>query len=104
MKASTEVLQFLLICFSIGSTVIACLSWYSASVQKRYAAQRDFEHLKNNYLQLSSNQNHMMDEFDKRFDSLAIDVHDIKSALQLLVIKAQGENTTGWHRREQENK
>ena len=35
------------------ASAITFLKWYGSSQKKAYAAERDFQHLKNNYLQLS---------------------------------------------------
>lgn len=63
------------------------IAWYRGAVQKEYASQRDWEHVKNNQKQLATNLDFMFkeieykldkitDEHDKRFDK--IDVSQIK--------------------------
>ena len=54
------------------------LAWYSSSVKKSYAAERDFNHLRRNYEQLSANQGVMMSNMKEIDDSLK----DIKDMLK----------------------
>lgn len=65
----------------LGTTVNAAIIWYSNSVKKRYAAERDFEHLKNNYKQLASNQNLILEELDDVKDSIIKELVEIKALL-----------------------
>ena len=59
--------------------------WYKGSVEKRYAAQRDFGHLKNNYKQMSEAIAIQSKEVDARFDSLDDKLREIKMMIQFKV-------------------
>lgn len=49
---------------------VGIIIWYGKSTKKRYAAERDFQHLKRNQEQIVSNIAHIANEFDKRFDEI----------------------------------
>lgn len=91
-----EVLTAIVSVFSICTFIGGTAAWYSANIQKRYAAQRDFEHLKRNYQQLAQNQATILEVLDKRFDSLALDTHDVRQKLNVIMIKVLPEQSTGW--------
>ena len=57
------------------------VSHYSNSQQKRYAAERDFQHLKRNQEQIVSNIAHIAEEFDHRFDEIDKRLNHIDHAL-----------------------
>lgn len=59
--------------------------WYKGSVEKRYAAQRDFGHLKNNYRQMSEAIATQAKDVDSRFDSLDDQLKEIKMMIQFKV-------------------
>lgn len=98
-KPTVELLQFILLIMSVGSALFAVVTWYSASVQKRYASQRDFEHLKRNYQQLSENHAQTSKEMDARFDQMTLDLRDIKNILNVIMVKVSVEGTGGWLKR-----
>lgn len=99
-KQASEILQFVLLCLSIGSVIVAVISWYSASVQKRYASQRDFEHLKRNYQQLSEGLTELTKEVDKRFDENTLDMRDLKNVANAILLKISTDTSIGWGKRE----
>lgn len=74
-------LETLISLMSIATFLGGAIAWYSAKIQKGYAAKRDFEHLKRNFEQLSSAQGLIMKELDTRFDSLQLHMIEIKSLL-----------------------
>lgn len=66
------------------------IAWYRGAVQKEYASQRDWEHVKNNQKQLVENLNFIfkemdekldkiMEEQDRRFDRVDVQQTEIKS-------------------------
>lgn len=57
------------------------VSHYSNSQQKRYAAERDFQHLKRNQEQIVSNIAHIAEEFDRRFDDIDKQLNDVEHSL-----------------------
>jgi len=98
-KQTMELLQFVVLCLSVGSTIFVTISWYNSTVRKQYAAQRDFEHLKRNYQQLADNQAQILKEMDSRFDMATLDLRDIKGLITSIVVKISTENTGGWMKR-----
>lgn len=87
------------------------IAWYSANVQKRYAAQRDFAHLQRSYEQLASNQSAILKELDEKFDELfqrmeaksnqaLLELKDVKGLVTAAIVKGNvGDNSSGWARR-----
>ncbi|MBW4607353.1 MAG: hypothetical protein KME22_09025 [Hassallia sp. WJT32-NPBG1] len=57
------------------------VSHYSNSQQKRYAAERDFQHLKRNQEQIVENIAHIAKDFDDRFDDIDRRLNNIDNAL-----------------------
>lgn len=51
------------------------IAWYRGAVQKEYASQRDWEHVKNNQKQLAANLDFMFKEIEQKLDKV-IDDHD----------------------------
>lgn len=99
-KQTIELLQFVVLCISVGTTIFVTISWYSSVVRKQYAAQRDFDHLKRNYEQLSLGQAEIMKEFDKRTDEIALDLRDLKNIANGIMLKISTDASIGWGKRE----
>ena len=78
----------------LASFLSGLLLWYKGSVEKRYAAQRDFGHLKRNYQQLSEGVSLQAKEMDRRFDQVEADLREIKILLQVQLAK-QGDSISG---------
>lgn len=57
------------------------LAWYRASVEKSYAAQRDFGHVRRSLDSLSTNMNSMKDWEDARFDGINDKLNRIEAML-----------------------
>lgn len=55
---------------NIFGVIVWYAVWYANSEKKKYAAERDFNHLKNNQKGISDGIAHIADDFDKRFDEL----------------------------------
>jgi hypothetical protein len=53
--------------------------WYKGAIEKRYAAQRDFGHLKRNQEQLASSLETVAKDFDHQLDILRSDTKEIKA-------------------------
>ncbi|BAZ29957.1 hypothetical protein NIES4074_24050 [Cylindrospermum sp. NIES-4074] len=72
---------------TVITNVVWIAAWYVGNQKstevKKYAAERDFNHLKNNQLQISESINHLMDEVKNDFDSLQRDILEIKITLGL---------------------
>lgn len=81
---------------SVATAFFGAFAWYSASVVKRYAAQRDFEHLRRNMEQLAINQAAILKEVDERSDGLEIELRELK----IYLLSKMGDTTIGNARRE----
>lgn len=66
----------------LGSFLASLLFWYKGSVEKRYAAQRDFGHLRRNYEQLSQAVAQLGEELDQRMDAVDNRLQEISLILQ----------------------
>lgn len=53
--------------FGIGTSILAIGSLYRSSIRKGYAAERDFEHLKNDYKALSRSIDFLAKDFERDF-------------------------------------
>ncbi len=84
MKTSLELVALV---FSITTFVGGCVMWFQGAVKKNYAAQRDFDHLKNSYHQLASNQQAILKELDGRFDQTVLELKEIKGFLTAIMLK-----------------
>lgn len=97
-------LEVLSAAMALVTFVSGALAWYSAKVQKNYAAQRDFEHLKRNYAQMTENLKEVAEELDRRFDALDRDNDDIRQKLNVMLIKILPEHSTGWLKQQDSEK
>ena len=57
------------------------VTWYRSAIRKEYAAQRDFNHLKNNYESLSLVVSNIIKEHDERFDKIDLSLVRTESKL-----------------------
>ena len=62
---------------------VGLLTWYGGSREKKYAAKRDFEHLKNNQKEISNGIAFLGKEIDDHFDTLNRDILEIKIRLNI---------------------
>lgn len=92
-------IQMLPIALGLFTFIGGILAWYSAAVVKRYAAQRDFQHLTRSYEQLVANQANILKELDNRFDRLDRDIGDVRNQQTILLSRLMPSDTTGWHRK-----
>ena len=67
MNAVAVILGILVSGLSLVTGLIGAIAWYSSKVKKEYAAQRDFNHLKNNYQQLAINVENLWRLMDDSF-------------------------------------
>lgn len=95
---------------AIGITSLAggFLLWHKGSVEKRYAAERDFSHIRNDLRSLSANLAHETEEAERAFNEIRF---ELKEAKALLLAQSQRFesiltrlelNTTGWSRKSQD--
>lgn len=71
MQTSIALGAFLLALFTnIFGVVVWYAVWYANAEKKKYAAERDFNHLKNNQKDISDGIAEIAKDFDNRFDEL----------------------------------
>lgn len=61
------------------------VAWYRSTIEKQYASQRDWNHLKNNQQQLIQNLDFFLKEQDRRFDHLDQQITEIKGMIYSLL-------------------
>lgn len=91
MQTSIALGAFLLALFTnIFGVVVWYAVWYANAEKKKYAAERDFNHLKNNQKDISNGIAEIakdfdirFDELDKRFNSQDHDLLEIKTYLNI---------------------
>ncbi len=67
------------------SFVGGAVAWYSAAVKKRYASERDFNHLKRNYESLSTNIASLSDLLDQRLDNITLIMAKIETRQDIIL-------------------
>jgi hypothetical protein len=65
------------------TTVLGGVVWFANAEKKRYAAERDFAHIRRNQEQIQQGLNGLLSEFDRRFDMVERDILEIKSTLKI---------------------
>lgn len=60
--------------FGVVTSIIGLIALYRGSIRKGYAAERDFNHLKEDLKSLSVNLNFLLKENERSIESLAKDV------------------------------
>lgn len=93
-----ELLSYASVVLGLLSSIIGGVAWWSASVRKRYAAERDFGHIRNSIDQLShavADQNKFTEEQMARFsDRLQAANYTLIEVKSLLIAKL-GDSTIG---------
>lgn len=56
------------------TTVVGAILWYANAEEKKYAAERDFAHIRRNQEQMQQGLNTLLNEFDRRFDVVERDI------------------------------
>ena len=69
---------------SLFTGVFGAIAWYRANVRKAYAAERDFNHLKNNYAQLAASMNNLYQFSDDAKDEVMRELTYIRAAVDKL--------------------
>lgn len=67
----------------VGGTLTAVVNYYASSQTKKYAAQRDFEHLRRNQEQLI----HNISEIAKDIDEVREEVRNMSRVAQIILAK-----------------
>jgi hypothetical protein len=87
IKSIIAILTFLT---GVGGGVLGMLRWFSTSERKRYAAEREFIHLRNNQEQMKQSLALLSEEFDE----MASDFKTQNACFQVLLAKS-GETVSG---------
>ncbi|MEO1741296.1 MAG: hypothetical protein AAFR99_05750 [Cyanobacteria bacterium J06629_9] len=77
----------------MSGAVFGAIAWYRGSVEKAYAAKRDFGHLKRNYEGVSATLAGMDKTLDDRFDRIELDQREIKALVQTALIQLGGSSS-----------
>lgn len=75
---------------SVFTFLGGALAYIKASSRKAYAAERDFNHLKNSLGQTNQNLGFLVQELDKRFDSIDLKLVEISSRIEHETISIWG--------------
>lgn len=63
--------------FSCGSGAIWYLEYYAKRENKKYAAEREFGHIKNSLLQLTTNLDNQYQDIERKLDDIKDDIKEI---------------------------
>ncbi|MDZ8225773.1 hypothetical protein [Nostoc sp. ChiVER01] len=81
MKLPNDPIVILTFVLALGGNVTWAIIFFTNSIKRKYAAERDFGHLKNNLKTLTDNLTILFKEQDRRFDSQDKDLLEIKAYL-----------------------
>ncbi len=88
MKLPNDPLVIITFALALGGHVTWAVVFFANSIKRRYAAERDFNHLKNNQKQITDNIafgfkeiDDRFDRIDDRFDRIDRDLLEIKAYL-----------------------
>ena len=82
MNELSLVLGIVLGAMSLFTGVFGAIAWYRAGVRKAYAAERDFNHLKNNYRQLAESMNNLYRFSDEAKDEVMRELILLRAAIE----------------------
>lgn len=83
-------LEVLAVAISVVTFSGGIVAWYRGAVEKRYAAERDFNHLKNNYDQINSNLLRIAKDQEEMIEGIEKDLIEVKNLLNLLIVHSTG--------------
>jgi septal ring factor EnvC (AmiA/AmiB activator) len=87
VKSIIAILTFLA---GAGSAVLGMLRWFSTSERKRFAAEREFEHLKRNQEQMKQSSASLA----KEIDNLSDDMKTLTAVFNVM-LSQQGQSVSG---------
>ncbi len=105
LESLTSVLSLLM---GLSSLAGGFLLWHRGSVEKRYAAERDFAHIKADLKTVTGHLNMNADEIEHQFNEIRLELKEVKAlalsqSQRFEAILARLElNTTGWTRKTQD--
>jgi len=77
--SNSELISLFSVLIALVSLLGGSIAWYRGIVQKKYAAERDFGHLKRSFEALSQNLGTMNQMLDQRFDRLDLGILELKA-------------------------
>ncbi|WGV23704.1 hypothetical protein [Halotia branconii] len=80
---------------ALGGNCVWALLFFANSIKRKYAAERDFGHIKNNLKDLTNNLEFLFKELDRRLDSQDRDLSELKSYLIGKAIRRDREHEEG---------
>lgn len=90
MKDNIEIITAIIgLIIGVSGAIAAIYTRWKASIEKGYAAQRDFAHLRRNQEQMSQGIAEINKDTDGRFDRLDLAVNRIESMLHTLLANSQ---------------
>ena len=69
LTVAGAILGLLVSGLSLLTGVVGAIAWIQAKTKKQYAAERDFNHLKKNYEQLSGNVEQLWRQMDENYSN-----------------------------------
>lgn len=78
-------LEYAVALIGILTFIGGVIAWYRSAVEKQYANQRDWNHVKNNQQQLIQNLDFFIKEQDRRFDHQDQQITEIKGMIYSLL-------------------
>lgn len=77
--SQTDTIALISFLIGLGTTLAGIVAWYTSTVKKKYAAEREFGHIRRNLEQQQAGLNDLVQEVDRRFDSLDKQMLEIKA-------------------------
>ena len=74
-------ISFAALLLALGGNIAWALVTYVNSEKKKYAAERDFNHLRNNQKSISDGIAHGFDEIEHKLDALSQQMYEVKAWL-----------------------
>lgn len=83
VKSTDTLIAFGSLLLGLSTTILGGIAWYVNSAKEKYAAQRDFAHLRRNQEQISQGITMLSDQVDSRLDVIERDILEIRTVLTI---------------------
>jgi len=83
-----QIISLVSISIAIISSLIGILFWYKATVEKRYASERDFQHVKNSISTLISNLAHSHEMQEAQIRRVEAELMQVKVLLTAILARS----------------
>lgn len=83
MKAfnTSDLVAIFSLLLAMGTTSIGAILWYVQGEKKKYASERDFQHIRRNQESISDGLNIIAKDIDEKLDQINRDILEIKILL-----------------------